>query len=74
MAVLGALYALRATMRLLWGLGGGLCAFILAPLGLSRINLKKYGSWAGKSVVVVVRVMLLVCIPVYPPIYCVPVL
>ena len=25
------------------------CAFFLAPFGISRINLKKYGSWAGIS-------------------------
>ncbi len=46
-AVLGTLYVLRVILRFLWGLGGGLCAYVLAPLGISRINLRKYGPWAG---------------------------
>ncbi len=50
-AVLGTLYVLRVMLGFLWGLGGGLCAYVLAPLGISRINLRKYGPWAGMPVV-----------------------
>ena len=46
-AVLGSLYILRLLWCQLWQLLGGFCAFFLAPWGISRINLKKYGPWAG---------------------------
>jgi len=45
-AVVGSLYLVRLVWSLLWQLLGGFCAFFLAPWGISRINLKKYGPWA----------------------------
>ena len=46
-AVVGSLYVVRLVWSQLWQLLGGFCAFFLAPWGISRINLKKYGPWAG---------------------------
>ena len=47
-AVVGVLYLLKVFLRELWTLGGGFCAFFLAPWGISRTNLRKYGEWAGQ--------------------------
>jgi 17beta-estradiol 17-dehydrogenase / very-long-chain 3-oxoacyl-CoA reductase len=38
------------TVRALKALAGDFCAFFLAPLGILRIILKKYGSWAGSHI------------------------
>jgi 17beta-estradiol 17-dehydrogenase / very-long-chain 3-oxoacyl-CoA reductase len=46
-AVVGILWLSWLTLRALKALAGDFCAFFLAPLGISRINLKKYRSWAG---------------------------
>ena len=49
-AVVGALWLTWLTLRALKALAGDFCAFFLAPRALgiiSRIHLKKYGSWAG---------------------------
>jgi 17beta-estradiol 17-dehydrogenase / very-long-chain 3-oxoacyl-CoA reductase len=46
-SVVGVLWLSWLTLRALKALAGDFCAFFLAPLGISRINLKKYGSWAG---------------------------
>ena len=46
-AVVGVLWLSWLTLRALKALTGDCCAFFLAPLGISRINLKEYGSWAG---------------------------
>jgi hypothetical protein len=46
-AVAGVLWLSWLTLRALKALAGDFCAFFLAPLGISWINLKKYGSWAG---------------------------
>ncbi|XP_019858217.1 PREDICTED: very-long-chain 3-oxoacyl-CoA reductase-like isoform X3 [Amphimedon queenslandica] len=45
-AVIGTAYVLRFLLKKLWALSGGFCAYFLAPWGISRINIKKYGSWA----------------------------
>ena len=47
-AVVGTLYLLRkiiSLMRTLWGIEK---AYFLAPWGIFRTNLKKYGPWAGE--------------------------
>ena len=46
-AVVGIVLVLRLLLKQVWQLLGGFCAFFLAPWGISRINLKKYGPWAG---------------------------
>ena len=46
-AVLGAAYLLYVSINLLSYLASGFNAYILAPCGITRINLKKYGSWAS---------------------------
>ena len=46
-SVVGVLWLSWLTLRVLKALAGDFCAFFLAPLGISRIILKKYGSWAG---------------------------
>ena len=48
-AVVGIVLVLRLLLKQLWQLLGGFCAFFLAPWGISRINLKKYGPWAGRQ-------------------------
>ena len=48
-AVVGVLWLSWLTLKFLKALAGDFCAFFLAPLGISRINLKKYGSWAGTN-------------------------
>ncbi len=47
-AVVGSLVLLRFTLRFLCNACSWLRAYFLAPLGLGRTNLKKYGPWAGK--------------------------
>ena len=46
-SVVGVLWLSWLTLRVLKALAGDFCAFFLAPWGVSRIDLKKYGSWAG---------------------------
>ena len=46
-AVVGIVLVLRLLLKHMCQLLGGFCAFFLAPWGISRINLKKYGPWAG---------------------------
>ena len=46
--VVGTTYIVNVLLQRLWGLGSVFCAYFLAPYGLSRLNLKKYGSWASK--------------------------
>jgi len=45
-AIFGAGFLLKWILKQAWQLSGGFCAFFLAPWGISRINLKKYGPWA----------------------------
>ena len=45
--VVGVFWLSWLTLKVLKAFIGDFCAFFLAPLGISRINLKKYGSWAG---------------------------
>ena len=47
-AVVGAAYVLRVFMNHFCSLASGFNAFFLAPWGITRINLKKYGSWASE--------------------------
>ena len=49
LSVVGLLWVVVVSMRLLTTLAGWFCAFYLAPWGITRINLKKYGPWAGKD-------------------------
>ena len=46
-AVVGVLWLSWWLLKALKALAGDFCAFFLAPWGTSRINIKKYGSWAG---------------------------
>ena len=46
--MIGLLYVLYLLVRETWNLLSGFCAFFLAPMGISRMNLKKYGGWAGE--------------------------
>ena len=48
-SVVGVLWLSLLTLRVLKTLAGDFCAFFLALLGISRMNLKKYGSWAGRA-------------------------
>ena len=52
-AVVGVLYLSNVALRRLHKLAGGLRAYFLAPLGISRTNLRKYGKWAGELQVAV---------------------
>ena len=47
-AVVGGLYLAKVVLRELYKLGGGFCAYFLAPLGISQTNISKYGKWAGE--------------------------
>ena len=47
-AVVGLGYLLRAALHEVWTLANGFCAYFLAPQGVGRTDLRKYGSWAGK--------------------------
>ena len=47
-AVIGAVYLLRILSRGLWELANAFRAYFLAPWGVSRKNLRKYGSWASE--------------------------
>ena len=42
----------------------GFCAFFLAPMGISRTNLKKYGKWAGQCIFASTD-MLIMCVVCY---------
>ena len=48
--MVGSLYLLKVAVGELWTLAGGFRTFFLAPWGISRTNLKKYGQWAGEPV------------------------
>ncbi len=47
-ALVGAGYVLRLAISELYRLAGGFRAYFLAPWGISGVNLKKYGEWAGR--------------------------
>ena len=47
-AVVGTLYLLRKIISLILTLWGIEKAYFLAPWGIFRTNLKKYGPWAGE--------------------------
>ena len=49
LSVLGAAYVFKKILRTVWSAAEGFRTYFLAPWGISRINLKKYGSWASKS-------------------------
>ena len=46
--VVGTAYIVYILLQRLWGLGSVFRAYVLAPYGVSRLNLKKYGSWASE--------------------------
>ena len=48
-AVIGVLYVLRVLLNGGWLMLSNFCAYFLAPLGILRTDLKKYGKWAGKK-------------------------
>ena len=48
-AIFGAGVLLKWMLKQVWQLSGGFCAYFLAPWGISQINLKKYGPWAGEQ-------------------------
>ena len=48
LAVLGAGYLLKTALQEAYILANGMHAYFLAPRGLARLNLRKYGEWAGK--------------------------
>lgn len=47
-AVVGATFLLKIAVKELFTLASGFRAFFLAPWGVSRTNLRKYGSWASE--------------------------
>ena len=47
-AVVGATYLLMIAVKGLRALTSGFRAFFLAPWGVGRTNLKKYGRWASE--------------------------
>lgn len=47
-AVIGALFVLWVALGAGWAVVSDFNAYFLAPLGISRIDLKKYGKWAGQ--------------------------
>lgn len=56
MAVVGLGYVIRTSLSEGWSLVNGFCAYFLAPYGLGRTDLKKYGSWAGRNAITEVQV------------------
>ena len=50
-AVIGAGYLLKIVSGHLWGLVSDFRAYWLAPWGISRVDLKKYGNWASELLV-----------------------
>ncbi len=48
LAVLGAAYVFKKLFNTVWSAVGGINAYYLAPWGITRINLRKYGSWASE--------------------------
>lgn len=50
MTVVGVLYLTVLLVKELCALAVAFRAFFLAPRGISRINITKYGSWAGKTI------------------------
>ena len=53
LSVLGAAYLLKVMIGNAWSLAGGFCAHFLAPWGISRIDIRKYGSWASTLLIIV---------------------
>lgn len=45
--VVGVGYILRSALREVWSLANGFYAYFLAPRGIGKTDLKKYGPWAG---------------------------
>ena len=62
-AVVGTLVIGRLILRELGALWSGFRAFFLAPMGLGRTNLRKYGSWAGQHALNVVLTSLSFLLP-----------
>ena len=53
LSFVGAACVLKFLVRSVWSLASGFCAYILAPRGVSRRDLRKHGSWASKYLLVV---------------------
>ena len=47
LALLGAGYVLKRVLQETYILASGMRAYFMAPRGLARLNLRKYGQWAG---------------------------
>ena len=52
-AVIGILYITCLLIHLLCDILSFFRAYILAPMGIGRTNLLKYGSWAGMCIVII---------------------
>ena len=53
-AVIGTLILLRFSLRLLSNLCAWIRAYFLAPWGIGRTNLKKYGPWASECMTMII--------------------
>ena len=47
--MVGAGYVIQTVLREVCTLASGTAAYVLAPRGICRLNLRKYGQWAGRS-------------------------
>ena len=47
--IVGAGYLAKVLIGRAWRLASDFHAYFLAPMGIWRIDLKKYGEWAGKK-------------------------
>ena len=56
-AVVGAGYLLKIVSGHLWGLVSDFRAYWLAPWGISRVNLRKYGNWASELLDLLVSII-----------------
>ena len=52
-AVIGFGYLLHSAVNQLSIFTSGFHAYFLAPRGICRTNLKKYGSWGGKCYIII---------------------
>ncbi len=50
LCVLGAAFVFKKLFNSVWSAVGDINAYFLAPWGITRINLRKYGSWASECV------------------------
>ena len=53
-SIVGAGYLAKVLIGTAWRLASDFHAYFLAPMGIWRIDLKKYGEWAGKQGLLIV--------------------